>query len=83
MKILYSQEQSFNDSSDNAIISFLSKKLIGKVFKFSVRVTSYNYNSSSARLTVTEIMGNPINIDEVQFQQINHLKILYLSIIIK
>ena len=60
------QEESYNDSSDNAIISFLSQKLIGKVFKFNVKVTSFNYNSSSAGLTVTGITGTPIKIEEVQ-----------------
>ena len=60
------QEESYNDSSDNAIIFFLSQKLIGKVFKFNVKVTSFNYNSSSAGLTVTGITGTPIKIEEVQ-----------------
>lgn len=59
------QEQSYNDSSDNAIISYFSEKLIGQVFKFNVKVTSFNYNSSSAGLTVTEITGDPINKEEV------------------
>ena len=36
------QEQSYNDSGDNTIISFLSKQ-IGKVFKFNVKVTFFNY----------------------------------------
>ena len=47
------QEESYNDLSDNVIISFLSQKLIGKVFKFNVKVTYFNYNSNSAGLTVT------------------------------
>ena len=74
------QEESYNDSSDNAIIYFLSQKLIGKVFKFNIKVTSFNYNSSSAGLTVTSfnynsssagltvtgITDTPIKFEEVQ-----------------
>lgn len=59
------QKQSYNDSCDNTIISFLSEKLIEKIYKFNVKVTSFNYNSSSVGLFVTRISGTPINIEEV------------------
>lgn len=48
----------------------LSEKRIGKIFKFNVKVTSCNYNSSSDELTVTWMTGTPINIEEVQFIRI-------------
>ena len=61
------QKQSYNDSSDNTIISLLSEKFIGKVFKFNVKVTSLNYNSSLVGLTVKGITCTPIYIQEVQY----------------
>ena len=57
------------------------KKLIRKFYKFNVKVTSFNYNSSTAGLTVTEISGTPINIEEVQnLNQIKYLNKIYLII---
>lgn len=55
----------FNDSTDKGIISFLSEKLVGKIFKLNLKVTSFNFKSTSAGLTVLAITGDPINIKKV------------------
>lgn len=59
------QKQTYNDSSDNAIISFLSVKLFVKfsnsMLKFRLLIINH------FGLTVIKITGNLINIEEVHY----------------